>query len=87
MFKKTLLLASIGRTCIAVTPSLASDFNPARFIGIDRNADNKISHEEAMAYRLRYLSSLDQNGNGTVEFEEYVQANRLSRLSRDKYHH
>jgi len=52
-------------------------FTPSQFLGIDQNADNAISAQEAEAYRTRYFSILDLNGNGSVEFEEYVTANKL----------
>lgn len=65
-------------TAFAVAASSAAfAFTPAQFLGIDQNADNQISHEEAMAYRTRLFSGLDANGNGTVEFEEYVEAKKL----------
>lgn len=57
--------------------STASAFTPSQFIGIDRNADSQVSKEEARDYRTRYFSTLDENGNGTVEFEEYVKAKNL----------
>ncbi len=65
-------------TAFAVAASSAAfAFTPAQFIGIDQNADNQISKEEAMAYRTRLFTGLDANGNGTVEFEEYVKAKNL----------
>ena len=65
-------------TTVAVTVSVAAfAFTPAQFIGIDKNADNQISREEAIDYRARLFSGLDANGNGTVEFEEYVEAKKL----------
>ncbi|WP_025898186.1 EF-hand domain-containing protein [Sneathiella glossodoripedis] len=57
--------------------SAAWGFMPSQFIGIDRNADNMVSREEAHDYRQRYFYSLDGNSDGLVEFEEYVQAKNL----------
>ncbi len=65
-------------TAVAVTVSGAAfAFTPAQFIGIDKNADNQISREEAIDYRLRLFNGLDADSNGTVEFEEYVTAKKL----------
>ncbi len=57
--------------------STASAFMPSQFIGIDRNADNMVSREEARDYRQRYFDSLDENSDGIVEFDEYVKAKNL----------
>ena len=70
-------LALLSTAFAVATTSAAFAFTPAQFIGIDQNADNQISREEAMAYRTRLFTGLDANGNGTVEFEEYVKAKNL----------
>lgn len=72
-----LLIASIAALGLMTVSASALTFNPAQFIGIDRDVDNRISADEANNYRLRYFKALDQNGDGSVEFEEYVQANKL----------
>jgi Ca2+-binding EF-hand superfamily protein len=57
--------------------SLSQAYEESRFLGIDRNADNMISMEEATAYRERLVKEYDLNGDGKVEYEEYVQAENL----------
>ena len=73
--KKTILAIAI--VALATNAATALTFNSAQFLGIDRNANNEISKAEAMSFRKRYFSILDQDGNGTVEFEEYVKSNNL----------
>lgn len=77
MLKQSCFLAFCGLAVIFASPASSQTFNAAQFIGIDRDADNMISKAEAVAYRLRYFSTLDENQNGKVEFEEYVVANKL----------
>lgn len=75
--KKPLFLVSAGIAVLMAQLSMAQSFSASQFIGIDRDADNLISPAETTAFRIRYFDTLDQNGDGTVEFEEYVQANNL----------
>ncbi len=73
--------------CLALAlaaPVQAKSFNKAKFLGIDRNADNQVSPEEAAIYRERYFSTVDLNGDGSVAFEEYVQANQLRDATAEK---
>jgi|GEM_PF-3244876 len=77
MLRKLKVLSLVCSGFLLTAPAIALTFNPAQFIGIDRNADNMISPIEAEEYRTRYFDTLDINGDGTIEFEEYVQANRL----------
>ena len=77
MKTKLLFVAVCGLAGIIASPALSQTYNSAQFIGIDRDADNMISKAEAIAYRVRYFSTLDENQNGKVEFEEYVVANKL----------
>ncbi|PHQ68581.1 MAG: hypothetical protein COB93_10330 [Sneathiella sp.] len=57
--------------------SAAFSYEESRFLGIDSNADNMISADEVDAYRTRLFSAYDLNGDGKVEYEEYVQAENL----------
>ncbi|MEH6402294.1 MAG: hypothetical protein V7750_02900 [Sneathiella sp.] len=77
MIRKLTVLSLVCASFLVAAPSIALTFNSSQFIGIDRDADNMISPSEAEDYRARYFETLDGNGDGTVEFEEYVQANRL----------
>jgi Ca2+-binding EF-hand superfamily protein len=73
MLLKSLILSASA----VMVASTAWAFMPSQFIGIDRNADNMVSREEARDYRQRYFDSLDENSDGIVEFEEYVKAKNL----------
>ncbi len=77
MLKKLFYISVAAAVSLAASSVHAQSFNSAQFLGIDRDADNMISRQEAAAFRLRYFSVLDQNEDGSVEFEEYVQANQL----------
>lgn len=55
----------------------ASAWEESRFLGIDRNANDSISLQEAEDYRTRIFMEYDQNGDGRIEFEEYVKAEGL----------
>ncbi|MAL78602.1 MAG: hypothetical protein CMN55_05740 [Sneathiella sp.] len=69
------LLVCGGLLSAAIQP--AHSFAESRFLGMDRDADNFISLEEAEAYRIRLFKEYDLNSDGKVEFEEYVEAKRL----------
>ncbi|MEH6475855.1 MAG: hypothetical protein V7727_09200 [Sneathiella sp.] len=71
------ILLAIAIATLTANTSTALTFNSAQFLGIDRDANNEISSQEAASFRARYFALLDQNSNGTVEFEEYVKANNL----------
>ncbi|MEP4191089.1 MAG: hypothetical protein ABJN51_08420 [Sneathiella sp.] len=77
MFAKQVGLLGLGIALAVSGPVTAKTFNAATFLGIDRDADNKASMAEAQEYRVRLFSNLDLDKNGSVEFEEYVQANAL----------
>ncbi len=83
---KKYTLICIG-SCLALAlaaPAQAKTFNKATFLGIDRDADNQVSPKEAAIYRERYFSTIDLNGDGSVAFEEYVQANQLREATAEK---
>ncbi|WP_169567836.1 EF-hand domain-containing protein [Sneathiella limimaris] len=78
---KQTLLGTALFLLASTTMASALTFNSAQFIGIDRNADNMISMEEAQGFRHRYFTTLDIDGNGEVSFAEYVEANKLKSVS------
>lgn len=76
--KKTIFAVPvISAVLLAGSTSLAVAYEESRFLGIDRNADNMISMEEAADYRARLFKEYDLNSDGKVEYEEYVQAESL----------
>jgi Ca2+-binding EF-hand superfamily protein len=78
MTSRSIFVATvISSTLISVSVFAGATFNSSQFLGIDRNADNQVSAIEAEAYRIRYFTTLDLNGDGRVEFDEYVEAHKL----------
>ncbi len=77
MKQKLFICSAAAALVFSAATASALTFNSAQFIGIDRDADNMISIAEAENYRIRYFTTLDINNNGQVEFEEYVQTNKL----------
>jgi Ca2+-binding EF-hand superfamily protein len=73
-------LLSIGTLIGIITFTfMATSFawEESRFLGMDRNADGVITMDEVDAYRERLFKEYDLNGDGKVEYEEYVQAEHL----------
>lgn len=83
--KKLVLTLLAGSGLVIAATGAAHSFAESRFLGIDRNADNVISPDEADAYRERLFKELDQNSDGQVEFEEYVQVKQLRSVTAPPY--
>jgi Ca2+-binding EF-hand superfamily protein len=73
-----LICAIIAGAIIALLSSNMSEASDeSQFLGIDRDGNQLISQEEAINYRRNLFKEYDLNQDNTVNFEEYVQANRL----------
>lgn len=73
-----LICAIIAGAIIALLSSNMSEASEeSQFLGIDRDGNQLISQEEAINYRRNLFKEYDLNQDNTVNFEEYVQANRL----------
>ncbi|WP_334128104.1 EF-hand domain-containing protein [Sneathiella sp.] len=83
--KKIIMMLLAGSGLMLAASQPAHSFAEGRFLGIDRDADNLISMEELVAYRERLFKEYDQNGDGQVEFEEYVQARQLRSVTAPPY--
>ncbi len=75
--KKILAMSAVSAIVLTGSVGFALAYEESRFLGIDRNADNMISMEEAADYRTRLFKEYDLNSDGKVEYEEYVQAESL----------
>ena len=67
----------LGGFIAAVSVGSSFAYEESRFLGIDRDADGVISPAETEAYRERLFKEYDLNGDGKVEYEEYVEAEHL----------
>lgn len=77
MLVKSSIITGALVAILFATGAQAKSFNAASFLGIDRNADNMISSEEAKHYRNTYFTTMDRDSNGSVSFEEYAVTNQL----------
>ncbi|MCG8490914.1 MAG: EF-hand domain-containing protein [Sneathiellales bacterium] len=77
MTVKSSLITSVAVSVVMITSVQAKTFNAASFLGIDRDANNMISKDEASYYRNTYFSTMDGNSDGSVSFKEYAIANQL----------